>query len=62
MNEKEKKEKQNELDSFSFPEPDLSIFDDPNYIEEFHKKVEEYKKQIKQYQKISLKSLFTQLD
>lgn len=45
-----------------FPEPNLAIFDDPNYIEAFHKEVEEYKEKIKQYQKISLKSLFTQLD
>lgn len=61
MNEKEKKDKQNELDSFSFPEPDLSIFDDPNYIESFHKKVKEYKEKIKKYQEISLKTLFTRI-
>ena len=45
-----------------FPDPDLSIFDDPNYAESFKKEVQEYKEKIKQYQKISIKSLFTQLD
>ena len=41
---------------FDFPDPDLSIFNDPEYIKQFKKEVEEYKEKLKNYQRISEKT------